>query len=166
NDYILLTLHRQENVDDRERLNGILEGLKLLYQELNLPIIYPVHPRTEKMLKTFNLDVPEGLTIIPPVSFLDFLNLEKNARLILTDSGGVQEEACILKVPCVTLRYNTERPETIKVGGNILSGTDPTKIVECGKKMLSIARDWENPFGDGQAAEEIMRVLSANLKQE
>ena len=87
--------------------------------------------------------------------------MEKNARLILTDSGGVQEEACILKVPCVTLRYNTERPETLRVGSNILAGTDPLKIVECSKKMIAVTKDWENPFGNGQATEEIMRIISS-----
>ncbi len=158
-EYILLTLHRQENVDDPNRLKEILHGLELLYRELGMNIIYPIHPRAEKMLKTFNLKLPEGLIMVPPTSFLDFLNLEKNAKLILTDSGGVQEEACILKVPCVTLRYNTERPETLSVGSNILAGTDPRKIVECSKMMIKTNRDWKNPFGNGQATEKIMGIL-------
>ncbi|MCD6195028.1 UDP-N-acetylglucosamine 2-epimerase, partial [bacterium] len=82
-----------------------------------------------------------------------------NARLILTDSGGIQEEACILKVPCVTIRDNTERPETIEVGANILAGTQPTKILEATKKMLNKKKRWKNPLGNGKAAEKIVEVI-------
>ncbi|MBT9141148.1 MAG: UDP-N-acetylglucosamine 2-epimerase [Dehalococcoidia bacterium] len=106
----------------------------------------------------FNLN-PRGLTLIEPVGFLEFLQLENNARLILTDSGGVQEEACILNVPCVTLRDNTERPETIEVGANILAGASPDGILECSKAMLNRAKNWRNPFGDGKAGEKIVKVL-------
>ncbi len=157
--YVLLTLHRQENVDDKERFSKILRGLELLHRELKVNIIYPIHPRTEKMLKMFNLELPEGVVAIPPVGFLDFLTLEKNAKLILTDSGGVQEEACILNVPCVTLRNNTERPETVQVGSNIVAGADPANIVECSKTMLKSNRNWLNPFGDGRAAENIISII-------
>lgn len=159
NNYLLITAHREENVDVKANLEGILKGVGLLSEELNLPVIYPIHPRTRKRIKEFNLSIPEGIKLIDPVGFLEFLQLEANAKLILTDSGAVQEEACILKVPCVTLRDNTERPETIDVGGNILAGTNPKKILECSRIMLNKERNWENPLGDGKAGERILKIL-------
>ena len=91
--------------------------------------------------------------------FFGFLRLEKNAKLILTDSGGVQEESCILGVPCITLRDSTERPETLEVKANMLAGADPDKILECVKVMLGKEDCWQNPFGDGKAAERIYRII-------
>ena len=157
-EYLLLTLHRQENVDHKERLVSILEGLNLVATELNLPVVYPIHPRTRKRMEEFALE-PRNLTIIEPVDFLSFLQLESNARLILTDSGGVQEEACILGVPCVTLRDNTERPETLEVGANILAGSLPANIFESSRIMLGRDNTWSNPFGDGRAGEKIVNIL-------
>jgi UDP-N-acetylglucosamine 2-epimerase (non-hydrolysing) len=157
--YFLLTLHRQENVDNKEKLKDILSGLELVYQEFGLPVVYPIHPRTRKRIHEFDLTIPKGLTCIDPVDYLAFLKLEEKAKLILTDSGGVQEEACILKVPCVTLRYNTERPETMDVGANIIAGTEPKQILEKTKTMLYAKRKWENPFGDGTAAKKIVDIL-------
>ena len=136
----------------------------MVYEKYNLPIIYPIHPRAEKMIKKFNLTIPKGIKVIKPVGYLDFLNLEKNARLILTDSGGVQEESCILKVPCVTLRDNTERSETIKVGSSVLSGVNPQRILRSTSKMINRKRSWENPFGNGKSAEKIIETLIKNLK--
>jgi UDP-N-acetylglucosamine 2-epimerase (non-hydrolysing) len=160
NEYLLVTAHRQENVDDKERLKGILDGLELVYNELNLPIIYPIHPRTMKKIREFELEVPKGIKLIEPLGFLEFLQLEANAKLVLTDSGGVQEETCILKVPCVTLRGNTERPETLEVGSNVLAGVNPDKILEGVKIMLSKERNWINPFGDGKAGSWIVEILA------
>ena len=134
--YFLVTAHRQENVDIKERLKGILDGLELVYRKFNYPIIYPVHPRTKKKIREFGLEVPNGVELIEPLGFLEFLQLEANAKLVLTDSGGVQEETCILKVPCVTLRDNTERPETLNVGSNVLAGVNQEKISEGVKLML------------------------------
>ena len=156
--FLLVTVHRQENVDNKKRFSGILRGLTLVYKRFGYPIIYPVHPRAAKRMREFNLK-PEGLMLIDPLDYLDFLLLEKNARLILTDSGGVQEEACILQVPCVTLRYNTERPETLEVKSNILAGADPESIVEKAEIMLERKRNWPNPFGDGKAGERIVKIL-------
>ncbi|MDP3955271.1 MAG: UDP-N-acetylglucosamine 2-epimerase, partial [bacterium] len=102
---------------------------------------------------------PRHLTLIAPLDFLSFLQLESNARLVLTDSGGVQEEACILKLPCVTLRDNTERPETIDVGANILAGSSPSRILECTRTMLGRENSWQNPFGDGKAGERIVDII-------
>jgi len=157
-EYFLVTVHRQENVDNRARFASILEGLHRVATEFKVPIIYPIHPHSRKRLLEFNLKTPQ-LTLIEPVDFFSFLQLGSNARLILTDSGGVQEEACILKVPCVTLRDNTERPEAIEVGANILAGTSPDRIVEYSTLMLGRANDWDSPFGDGTAGRKIVEII-------
>lgn len=158
-EYFLLTVHRPENSDKKERFNGILEGMKIIFEKYSLPILYPIHPRSKKMMRHFSLKVPDGLKIISPVSYLEFLKLEKNARLIFTDSGGIQEEACILKIPCITLRDNTERPETLEVGSNILAGANPKKISWTAQRMIKKERKWNNPFGDGNAAKNILNIL-------
>ena len=133
-------------------------GLKDVGDELDLPLIFSVHPRTLSHLKKFSLTI-EGVNAIEPVGYLDFLRLEANASLIMTDSGGVQEEACILGVPCVTLRDNTERPETVEVGANIIAGTDPERMVIAAKNMLLKDGNWMNPFGDGKASGRILDVV-------
>ncbi|MBI4304587.1 MAG: UDP-N-acetylglucosamine 2-epimerase (non-hydrolyzing) [Chloroflexi bacterium] len=156
--YFLLTLHRQENVDDRNRLASILEGVDRAAVEFGLPIIYPIHPRSQKRLSEFNLK-PRNLTLVEPMDFLSFLQLESNARLIFTDSGGVQEESCILRVPAVTLRDNTERPETLEVGSNILAGASPEKILQCAREMMDRVNRWQNPFGDGKAGSRIVNTI-------
>jgi UDP-N-acetylglucosamine 2-epimerase (non-hydrolysing) len=162
--YFLVTAHRQENVDIKERLKGILDGLELVYNKFNFPIIYPIHPRTMKRIKKFGLEVPEGIRSIEPLGFLEFLQLEANAKLVLTDSGGVQEETCILKVPCVTLRDNTERPETLEVGSNVLAGVNQEKISEGAELMLNKDKNWKNPFGDGKAGSVVIKILITNAK--
>ena len=157
--YILVTAHRQENVDHRERFKNILDGVNLVSKELDLPIIYPIHPRSMNMIKKLGLNMNGNINFIEPLDYLSFLQLEANAKLVLTDSGGVQEETCILNVPCVTLRDNTERPETIEVGSNILAGTEPEMILKCARSMLSRKKDWMNPFGDGKASERIVNIM-------
>jgi UDP-N-acetylglucosamine 2-epimerase (non-hydrolysing) len=157
--YFLLTAHRQENVDKEKRLKGILEGLTQIYKKFNLSIIYPIHPRSRKMMRKFKLKIPKGINLIEPIGFLDFLQLEANAKLILTDSGGVQEEACILRIPCVTLRDNTERPETLGVDSNFLTGANPHRILKGVERMMRIKRKWRNPFGDGNAAKKILNII-------
>jgi len=162
--YMLATSHRQENVDDKNRFAGIIKGLQLVQKEFGLPLIYPIHPRARKQLDLFSIDAG-GLTLVEPLDFLAFLMLESKAKLVLTDSGGVQEETCILGVPCVTLRDNTERPETIDVGSNILAGTDPHKILEVAKVSCAQKKVWINPFGDGKTASKIINVLRHELKK-
>jgi len=157
-EYFLVTLHRQENVDNRARFASILEGLDRVVAEFETPVIYPIHPHSRKMMTKFGLQ-PRRLMLAEPVDFLSFLQLESSARLILTDSGGVQEEACILTVPCVTLRDSTERPETLEVGSNILAGASPDTIVECSKAMLGRDNNWQNPFGDGTAGKKIVEIV-------
>lgn len=165
-EYFLVTAHRQENVDEKERLKGILDGLELVYRKFNYPIIYPVHPRTKKRIKEFGLEIPDGVELIEPIGFLECLQLETNAKLVLTDSGGVQEETCILKVPCVTLRDNTERPETLEMGSNILAGANEKRILFSTKKMLRKKYSWVNPYGDGKAAVKIIDIITKIFKKE
>ena len=161
-EYFLVTLHRQENVDNQARFTSILEGLNKVALEFKQPVIYPIHPRSRKQMNSFNLE-PKNLSLIEPMDYLGFLQLESNARLVFTDSGGIQEEACILRIPCVTLRDNTERPETIEVGSNILSGASPDKILEDTKIMLKRENNWANPFGDGKAGKRILDILGGKL---
>lgn len=158
-EYFLVTAHRQENVDAKERLKGIFDGLELVNRKFNFPMIYPIHPRTMKRVKEFGLEVPKGLKLIGPMGFLEFLQLEANARLVLTDSGGMQEESCILRVPCITLRDNTERPETLEVGSNILAGCEMDKILSCTDEMLIRDLSNENPFGNGNASKKIISII-------
>lgn len=157
--YILLTLHRQENVDNIEVLLSIIEGLKQISEISGTQIIFPIHPRTEKRLTEFNIVLPVGIKTIRPANYTDFISLQSNARLIMTDSGGVQEEACIFRVPCVTLRDNTERPETEEVGANFVSGTNSENIVAGYHNMMKKEKNWENPFGDGNASKKILDIL-------
>ncbi len=158
--YFLATAHRQENVDTKSKIEGILKGFDSLYKKFGLPVIYPMHPRTKKMITKYEVSMPKTVKVIEPVSFLEFLQLEKNAKLIITDSGGIQEESCILKVPCITLRENTERPETIEIGCNMLAGTDSNSILNASQTMLNKKIKWENPFGDGHTAEYIINIIT------
>jgi len=162
--FILATAHRAENVDDRERLSGMLKGMSMVSDELGMGVLFPMHPRTQGRMREFGLDA-RGIRVVEPVGFLDFLQLESHARLVLTDSGGVQEETCILGVPCVTLRENTERPETVEVGSNLLAGSDPDRILAAAKQMMGSKRDWTNPFGDGSASQRIIELMLDDIKQ-
>ncbi len=165
--YVLLTLHRVENVDNRERLASIIETIGEVSKTYNLPIIYPIHPRTSKMLETFDLmdDIKKisNLSLTEPVGYLDFLMLENNTKLILTDSGGIQEEACILNKPCITLRDNTERPETVQVGKNIVTGIKKKDVLKGIEEILSRSLTDKNPFGDGKSSERIIEILVNNV---
>jgi UDP-N-acetylglucosamine 2-epimerase (non-hydrolysing) len=162
--YFLLTMHRPSNVDDKKSLKNILEALGEVVSAYGLPIIFPIHPRTKKQLEKFGLSLPEGVREIAPVGFLEMLQLEKNAKLIITDSGGIQEEACILKIPSVTLRKNTERPETVEAGASILAGNDAPKIIAAVRKMINMKTAWKNPFGKGRSAEHILEATNSKTR--
>jgi UDP-N-acetylglucosamine 2-epimerase (non-hydrolysing) len=155
----LLTAHRAENVDERDRFVSLLDGVARAAREHGLVIVYPIHPRAEKRISEFGIDVPGEIQLVDPQDFLDFLVLEDEARIVFTDSGGVQEETCILQTPCVTLRDNTERPETVEVGSNRIVGVESPDVVGGTREMLAVETDWENPFGDGRAAERILDAL-------
>ncbi len=159
-DFMLLTLHREENVDNHQTLRNIVQGVTLVAREFNMKVVFPAHPRTLKRLRQYRIPPPDSLHIIPPAGCLNFLQMEQDARMILTDSGGVQEEACILGTPCVTLRQSTERPETVDVGANFLSGTESKAILRAATVMMARPRKWPNPFGDGRAGLRIVEAIS------
>ncbi len=169
-DYAVLTLHRPSNVDQKEVLEEILEALAQISTEI--PIIFPIHPRTSKMISDFQLDhflskcLPvRGIWLTDPLGYLEFLHLNINARMVLTDSGGLQEETTYLGIPCVTLRHNTERPVTCELGTNFLVGNKKADILKVAEQILCgtaragcIPEKW-----DGQASERIVRILMEKI---
>lgn len=163
--YFVLTAHRAENVDDPNRFQALLDGVARAARQCGRPVVYPIHPRAQTRIDDHGIQVPDTIACVEPLAYLDFIQLEAHADLVLTDSGGVQEEACILGVPCVTLRDSTERPETVDVGANVVSGVDREAIVEAVTAMQSLAGNWENPFGDGQAAERILHAVGYPTRQ-
>ena len=165
--YILLTFHRSENVDREASLAQAVEAFARVTKATGLEIVFPVHPRTAKQLKAFGLASRaagiRGLRQIEPTGYLDLLVLEKNAALVMTDSGGLQEESCFFQVPCVTLRESTERPETLEIGHNVLAGTDPDRIEAAVRKQLVATRGWPNPYGDGTTGTRIAELVDGFL---
>jgi UDP-N-acetylglucosamine 2-epimerase (non-hydrolysing) len=157
--YALATVHRAENTDDPVRLRGIVDGLAGAAAALGIPVLAALHPRTQNRLASMGLTFDGAVRTLPPLPYLDFLGLHAKAALVLTDSGGLQEEACSLGVPCVTLRDNTERPESVEAGANVLAGAEPARIVECARAMHDKARGWPNPFGDGHSGQRIVDLL-------
>jgi len=158
--YALATVHRAENTDAPARLRGIVTGLGDAARALGIPVLAALHPRTVARLGEQGVDMDGAVRVLPPLSYLDFLGLHVHASVVLTDSGGLQEEACSLRVPCVTLRDNTERPESVEVGANVLVGADPARIVEAARAMIQKPRDWPNPFGDGRSGDRIVELLA------
>lgn len=154
--YAIATVHRAENTDDAERLQSIFQALQAIAAD-GLPVVVPVHPRTRKQLSTLNLSL-KHVQMIEPVSYLEMLLLEKSAKIILTDSGGVQKEAFFFRVPCVTLRDETEWIETVEAGWNVLAGCEPQRIVEAARTARP-GFDSAAPYGDGRAAERIVQWL-------
>ena len=144
--YFLATFHREENVDIEERLQSIVLALEQIQEKYDYPIICSVHPRTSKRMETMKIiSNNKAVQFLQPLSFFDFVSLEKSAFCVLSDSGTVQEECCIFKVPNVTIRDVTERPETIECGSNILSGVDHSKIMDCVNSAVSEPNIWETP---------------------
>jgi UDP-N-acetylglucosamine 2-epimerase (non-hydrolysing) len=158
-DYAFLTLHRPSNVDTKAGFGEIAEALNSIAEDM--PILFPVHPRTKKMMEEFNLSFSDSIFFFSPLSFKESLFLWKDARVVLTDSGGLQEETTALGVPCVTIRENTERPITIKKGTNILAGTKKESILEAFEKAVARPKDQFKvpPKWDGKAAERIWQIL-------
>jgi len=152
-DYSILTLHRAGNVDNQKKIKIIIDAI----QKSEEKIIFPIHPRTEKQLKKLKIENCK-LKIVNPVGYLDMLYLEKNAKKILTDSGGVQKEAYWLKVPCITLRKETEWVETVKNGWNVLVGTNKEKIIRA-VKNFNPKRKQQKHFGSGRSAKKIVKIL-------
>ncbi len=162
-DYAVLTLHRPSNVDEKDVFSGLLDALISIGEQL--PIIFPVHPRTKANIEKFGFAeqvANSNIKLIEPLGYLDFMNLYSGAKLVLTDSGGLQEETTALGIPCLTLRENTERPITIELGTNILVGTNPQKIKQAAHSILensSIKDRKIPPLWDGHAAERICDAL-------
>jgi UDP-N-acetylglucosamine 2-epimerase (non-hydrolysing) len=170
-DYAVLTLHRPSNVDELQTLGGILDALDAIGRRL--PIVFPVHPRTLKMIAELGLEKrlvnARGLRLTDPLGYLDFLQLLSGTRLVLTDSGGIQEETTVLGIPCITLRENTERPITVEQGTNTIAGTDPARIVAAANSAL------DNPpnksalhapeLWDGRTANRILDALIDRTRQ-
>ena len=165
NEYVIVTLHRPSNVDNPETLERILGALDVIGKRI--PIIFPVHPRTEKQILELKgierlLVRENGLLLTPPLGYLDFLQLYSGARLVLTDSGGIQEETTVLGIPCLTLRENTERPITVEMGTNTLVGTDPQKITAGAFTALDDGPRRNHripPLWDGHTADRILDAL-------
>jgi len=157
--YGVVTLHRPSNVDDPTRLVDLLTLLDRIAQRL--PLVFPIHPRTHQRLAACGVTLAaDRWKTIEPVGYLDFMKLQAEARVVFTDSGGIQEETTVLGVPCVTLRDNTERPVTILEGTNILAGTDEAKVLTAFERALSMERKTALPrYWDGQAAQRICSVL-------
>lgn len=165
--FMLMTLHRPSNVDSKETFRGILDSMGRIQEEI--PVVWPIHPRARKMLDRFGIDLSgqKNLTLTDPMGYRDFLSLTKNARFLMTDSGGIQEETTYLGVPCLTLRRETERPSTVDVGTNQVIGTDPKRILEEGIRLVHgkgkpgrIPELW-----DGKASERIVRAIESELSE-
>lgn len=176
-DFALLTLHRPSNVDNRETFREIILGLGEL--AARYPVIFPVHPRTQQRIKDFGLEhyveakplvpghsaaISSGIIFTKPLGYLDFMCLMKRARIVVTDSGGIQEETTCLRVPCVTVRENTERPVTIENGTNIIAGTTQTRIKSAIRQQLAKTFEGPSPKNwDGKAAERIVDILVQSI---
>jgi len=164
--FAVLTLHRPSNVDIDKNFLNIVVCLKKIQKDI--PIIFPIHPRTRKNLNNGNYNIIEDLPnlhLIEPLGYLDFLKLASNALLVLTDSGGLQEETTILGVPCLTLRENTERPVTIEMGTNQLVGIDPGKIIPAYEEIVANKRIAGKipPLWDGKAAARIVNIILSRI---
>jgi UDP-N-acetylglucosamine 2-epimerase (non-hydrolysing) len=161
--YGVVTLHRPSNVDSAEMMTRVGGALTEIAAEL--PLIFPVHPRTRGNLEKFGIDLGPNVTLVGPQAYMAFLNLWKDAAVVLTDSGGLQEETTALGVPCITIRENTERPVTVDEGSNVLAGTDPVRIVaEVQKVLRGEGKQGRRPhLWDGRAAERIVEILGREL---
>lgn len=162
--FAMLTMHRPSNVDDPKIFSQILDALEVIQKDL--PILFPIHPRTRKNLTALGLqkrmEALPNIHLLEPIGYLDFLKLNSLAKVVLTDSGGIQEETTVLKVPCITLRENTERPVTAEIGSNQIVGTDPEKILTAYRDAISGTRGESQipPLWDGKAAQRIVRIIS------
>lgn len=162
--YFLVTMHRQENVDREEPLRNLVEALGRLHNEFRYPVICSLHPRTRSKIVQFGVDIEgAGLHFLDPLGFFDFVRLERSSFCLLSDSGTVQEEACILRVPSVTIREVTERPETVECGSNVLAGTHPAAILNAVRFVTAHSTAWAPPpeYVAPLVAETVSRLVTA-----
>ncbi|AEN92123.1 UDP-N-acetylglucosamine 2-epimerase (non-hydrolyzing) [Bacillus infantis] len=167
NDYFLVTAHRAENVDHEDRLLEIMKGINMVAEFYQKRIICSIHPRTKSRIENISLlEVHPLVEFHEPFGFFDFVNLEKNAFCVLTDSGTVQEECCLFYVPTVTIRKTTERPETIQCGSNMLSGIDANQILTCVHVMVNQLKNWYYPegYGDVNVSDKVIKVVLGGMK--
>ncbi len=159
NEYVVLTLHRPANVDDPAVFGGLIRAIEAVQRDL--PIVFPVHPRTRKIMAAQSTHLP-NVKLVEPLGYLEFMNLVSNARFVMTDSGGIQEETTFLGVPCLTLRNNTERPSTVDEGTNVLVGLDPDRIIAAAQTAVRADRSAHRvpELWDGRASERIIDVLT------
>ncbi len=168
-EYAVVTMHRPSNVDDERTLGAIVQALARIQERI--PLVFPVHPRTRKNIESSGLSPVfaqlDRVYQLEPMGYLDLLNLLEEARMVLTDSGGLQEETTVLKVPCLTLRDNTERPITVKMGTNVLVGSEPGRIVEEAFRVLEgKSKEGKVPdLWDGHSAERLVEVLRQGVKR-
>ncbi len=155
--YFLTTIHRASNTDNKENLKNIVDA----FSELKETVVFPIHPRTEKFLKEYGMydKLKSSVELVKPLGFLDFIKLMNHAKMILTDSGGIQKEAYILKIPCITLRENTEWGETVEDGWNVLVGANKDKIIEMVNGFHPSLKTHEDRFGNGNASEKIVSII-------
>ncbi len=159
---VLMTLHRPENVDDEPTLRGIVGAVAEVGETHDLEVVFPTHPRTRERLREFAIALPSRIEMSQPRSFRGLLALQAGSRLVMTDSGGVQEESCVLGTPCVVMRSHTDRPETIAVGASALGGVEPEKIVAAAEAMIALEDiGWTQPFGEGTSSRQIVDALLA-----
>jgi UDP-N-acetylglucosamine 2-epimerase (non-hydrolysing) len=161
-EYTVVTLHRPSNVDDKDTFERISRALNKIAE--HILIVFPVHPRTREQIKQFGFEkyYNGNIKLLEPLGYLNFIKLYSKARMVLTDSGGIQEETTVLDIPCLTIRENTERPITIKQGTNILVGTDENRIVKEAEKILRGERKRRKTikYWDGRAAERIVKIVA------
>lgn len=163
--FFLVTMHRAENVDMPNRLRALAAGLQRIQAEHAIPMVISLHPRTKSRLESLGVELDTAkLRVLPPLGFFDFLALEREARCVLTDSGTVQEECCILRIPAVTTRDVTERPETIECGSNVLSGVEPDTMAACVRAVIDRPRDWIVPseYLAETVSETVLKLLAGH----
>lgn len=160
-EYILFTMHRPSNVDTMDNIKDILEAVQELMLISWKKILFPIHPRTHNNIKKFGLEsLLENIIVIEPVGFIENIFLQTHAHFIITDSGGIQEESCILQKKTIVLRENTERPETLDVGGAVLTWSNRQKIIKTYKELIDKEISWYNPFWDGTTWEQIFKITA------
>ena len=161
-EYLLVTLHRPSNVDEPKMLRQIVETLNDLSKQV--PVVFPIHPRTRRRIDDFNLKLADSsrFVLLEPIGYLEFLGLQREAKLVITDSGGIQEETTYLNVPCLTVRNNTERPITVELGTNVLVGQDMTKLEREARRVLDGERKQSSvpPLWDGHAGERVAEIVA------
>lgn len=164
--YLLATVHRAEGVRDAATLRALFTGIASVAEEFDLPVVLPLHPNTRAKVAALDGLAMERLRMMPALGYHEFLALHRSARMTLTDSGGVQEEACVLGIPCVILRECTERPEAMHVGAACLGSLDAESIVAAARELRDAPRDWPNPFGNGTAGQQIVSLVEEHLKRD